>query len=211
MYVVNIIFDDVSLDTVDIYRTMVDAYMWHRRMGYCNPRALHQLTDKDQSGVKFNRHINSGDCEVCSAGNNEKSSHPPSDRPRAQTRLEIVHADVWGKHSVESYGGCQSAVMCTDDHSRMRWGVPLGLKMQRQRDSTRLSRRLLTLQALGKCTAMEGRSSRTHSVMVLPKSMSKPDPRVMSKLKRVFRYLKGTVSIGITYSEDANDGAKLTA
>ena len=76
MYVVNIIFDDVSLDTVDIYRTMVDAYMWHRRMGYCNPRALHQLTDKDQSGVKFNRHINSGDCEVCSAGNNEKSSHP---------------------------------------------------------------------------------------------------------------------------------------
>ena len=47
--------------------------------------------------------------------------------------------------------------------------------------------------------------------MVLPKSMSKPDPRVMSKLKRVFRYLKGTVSIGITYSEDAGDGDKLTA
>ena len=39
MYVVNIIIDDVSLDTVDIYRTKVDAHMWHRRMGHGNPRA----------------------------------------------------------------------------------------------------------------------------------------------------------------------------
>ena len=51
----------------------------------------------------------------------------------------------------------------------------------------------------------------THSVMVLTKSMSKPGPRAMRKLKRVLRYLKGTVSIGITYSEDVEDGDKLTA
>ena len=48
-------------------------------------------------------------------------------------------------------------------------------------------------------------------VMVLTKSMSKPGPRAMTKLKRVLRYLKGTVSIGITYSEAAEDGDKLTA
>ena len=47
--------------------------------------------------------------------------------------------------------------------------------------------------------------------MVLSRSMSKPDPRAMTKLKRVLRYLKGTVSIRITYSEDADDGDKLTA
>ena len=96
MYVVNIIIDAVSLDTVDICRTKVDTHTWHRRMGHCNPRALQQVEDKDQSGVTFNENIDSGDCEVCSAGNSKKSSHPPSDRPRAQTRLEIVHADVWG-------------------------------------------------------------------------------------------------------------------
>ena len=33
----------------------------------------------------------------------------------------------------------------------------------------------------------------------------------MSKLKGVLRYLKGTVLVGITYSEDAEDGDKLTA
>ena len=55
------------------------------------------------------------------------------------------------------------------------------------------------------------RSDITHSVMVLTKSMSKPGPRLMTKLKRVLRYMKGTVSIGITYREDAEDGDKLTA
>ena len=32
MYVVNVIIDDVNLDKVDIYRTKVDAHMWHRKM-----------------------------------------------------------------------------------------------------------------------------------------------------------------------------------
>ena len=49
------------------------------------------------------------------------------------------------------------------------------------------------------------RSDITHSVTVLTKSMSKPDPRAMTQLKQVLMYLKGTVSIGITYSEDAED------
>ena len=128
MYVVNTIIDDVDLDTLDIYHTKVDDHMLNRRMGHRNPRALQQLADKDQSVVRFNRNIDSGDCEVCSAGNSKKSSHPPSDRSHAQTRHEIVHADVWGKHSVASYSGCQSAVMFTDDHSRMRWGVPIKTK-----------------------------------------------------------------------------------
>ena len=51
----------------------------------------------------------------------------------------------------------------------------------------------------------------THSGMVLAKSMSKPGPRAMIKLKRVLRYLKGTMHIGTTYSEDSEDGEMLTA
>ena len=57
---------------------------------------------------------------------------------------------------------------------------------------------------------MGPRSDITHSVMVLSRSMSKPGPRAMTKLKRVLRYLKGAVSIGITSREDAEDGDKLT-
>lgn len=50
-----------------------------------------------------------------------------------------------------------------------------------------------------------------HSVLVLTRSMAQPGPKAMAKLKRLLRYLKGTTSIGITYSEDAEDGDKLTA
>ena len=47
-------------------------------------------------------------------------------------------------------------------------------------------------------------------MMVLTRSMSKPSPRAMSKVNRALRCLKGTVSIGITYSEHAEDGDKFT-
>eukprot|EP00752_Nemacystus_decipiens_P010958 g9739.t1 len=50
-----------------------------------------------------------------------------------------------------------------------------------------------------------------HPVLVLTRSMAKPGPRAMAKLKRLLRYLKGTAAMGITYSEHAEGGDKLTA
>ncbi|CAB1115713.1 unnamed protein product [Ectocarpus sp. CCAP 1310/34] len=60
---------------------------------------------------------------------------------------------------------------------------------------------------LSRCT----RPDITHSVMVLMRSMAKSGPRAMQKLKRVLRYLKGTISIGVRYGEDAEDGNVITA
>lgn len=128
MYVVNVIIDDVNLDAAEVCRTKVDADMWHRRMGHCHPRALQQLADKAATGVEFNRNIEPGDCGVCAVGDSKKGSHPPSNRTRAATRFEILSADVWGPHPLKSYGGCQSAVMFTDDLSRMRFGFLLKTK-----------------------------------------------------------------------------------
>ena len=131
MYVVIIILDGTSLDgSAQVFSTKLDAHLRHRRMGHCNPRALQQLADKDHSGINFNRNIESGECVVCAAGNGRKTSHPAVNRARAQTRLELIDADTWGKHPVASYSGCQSAVMFTDDKSQMRWGVPLKTKDQ---------------------------------------------------------------------------------
>ena len=94
MYVMNVIVDDPNPHAVDVYRTKVDAHLWHRRMGHCNPRALQQLADKDTTGIRFSHNIQLDDCSVCAVGDSKKSSHPPSDRPRSGTRLEIVSADV---------------------------------------------------------------------------------------------------------------------
>lgn len=95
MYVVNIILDGAILDeSAQVFSTKLDAHLWHRRIGHCNPRALQQLADKDHSGINFNRNIESGECVVCAAGNSRKTSHPAVNRARAQTRLELVHADT---------------------------------------------------------------------------------------------------------------------
>ncbi|CAB1097808.1 unnamed protein product [Ectocarpus sp. CCAP 1310/34] len=51
----------------------------------------------------------------------------------------------------------------------------------------------------------------SHTILVLTKSMAKPGPKAWAKLMRLMRYLKGTASLGITYSEDASNGDKLTA
>ncbi|CAB1108204.1 unnamed protein product [Ectocarpus sp. CCAP 1310/34] len=50
-----------------------------------------------------------------------------------------------------------------------------------------------------------------HTVLVLTRSMAKPGPKVMAKLKRLLRYLKETSSIGIAYTEHAEQGNLLTA
>ena len=65
MYVMEVIIDDLNMDPGEVYRTKVDAHLWHRQMGHCNPRALQQLADKDSTGVCFPRNIESGDCSVC--------------------------------------------------------------------------------------------------------------------------------------------------
>ncbi|CAB1110066.1 unnamed protein product [Ectocarpus sp. CCAP 1310/34] len=128
MYSVNIVLDDMRMDgTAMLLKTKVNAHMWHRRMGHCNPRALQQLARKEHSGVKFDQNIESGDCEVCAVGNSKKSSHPPANRPRAGTRLALLHVDTWS-HSVKSLGGHKGAVMFTCDNTRMRFGFPIKSK-----------------------------------------------------------------------------------
>ena len=92
-------------------------------MGHCHRRALKQPAEKPTTGVKVNRNIEEGDGEVCAISIKGKSAHPPSDRPRSNTRLALVHLDLWGKHPVASYVGCQSLAMFTDGMSRMRWVV----------------------------------------------------------------------------------------
>ncbi|CAB1120460.1 unnamed protein product [Ectocarpus sp. CCAP 1310/34] len=56
----------------------------------------------------------------------------------------------------------------------------------------------------------KSRPDLSHTILVLTKSMAKPGTKAWAKLKRLMRYLKGTASLGITYSEDASNGGKLT-
>ena len=110
------------------YTSVASADLWHRRLGHCNSRALLQLAKNESTGVQFSENIKPGDCHICSVGKSKKRPHPPLVRPRAETRLAVAHADLWGKHSVPSYGGCQYVTMFTDDMTQMRWAIPIKTK-----------------------------------------------------------------------------------
>ena len=112
MYVVHIVPDAQEI-TQNIFHSTADADAWHRRTGHCHPRALKQLDEKPTTGVKFNQNIEAGDCEICAISESRKSAHRLPDRPRSNMRLALVHVDLWGKHPVESYGGCSSLAMST--------------------------------------------------------------------------------------------------
>ena len=124
MYVLHIV-PDAQQTQQNIFHTTVDADVSHRRIGHCHPRALKQLAEKPTTGVKFRRSIEESERKVCAVSKSKKSAHTPSDRPRSSARPELVHLDLWGKHPVVSYGGCQLIAMFTDDMSRMRWVVLL--------------------------------------------------------------------------------------
>ena len=98
-----------------------ESETWHRRLGHCNVRTLKQLAERQGSGIKLSANIQNLDCQVCAVSKNKKISHPRSDRPRSSRRLEVVHADLWGPHTTESYTKCKYLIMFTDDMSRMRW------------------------------------------------------------------------------------------
>ena len=127
VYVLHIVPDTQEMQQ-NIFHTTVDADIWHRRMGHCHSRALKQLAEKPTTGVKFSHNVEAGEREVCAVSKSKKSAHPPFYRPRSNTRLELVHVDLWGKHPVVSYGDCQPIAMFADDMSRMRWVVLIRTK-----------------------------------------------------------------------------------
>ena len=120
VYVFHIVPDTQEMQK-NIFDTTVDSDIWHRKMGHCHPRALKQLAEKPTTGVKFSHNVEAGEREVCAVSKSKKSAHPPSYRPRSNTRL-------WGKRPVVLYGDCQPIAMFADDMSRMRWVVLIRTK-----------------------------------------------------------------------------------
>ena len=90
----------LSREETSHHTVVVDEVnLWHRKMGHCNERALQYRAKSPTTGVKLPKQWNRVNCYVCAISKSRKKFHPPLDRKRSSRRLELVHADVWGKHS----------------------------------------------------------------------------------------------------------------
>ncbi|KAJ9542646.1 hypothetical protein OSB04_029152 [Centaurea solstitialis] len=83
-----------------------EAKLWHLRYGHLHLNGLKLLGQKNMvvglpkiDALEF--------CEGCIYGKQSRNSFPVNKSWRASSCLEIVHADVCGPMSVDSFGGCR--------------------------------------------------------------------------------------------------------
>lgn len=91
--------------------------LWHRRLGHLSYRGMLTLRDNLARGIDFSN----GDltpCPPCIEGKQKSKSFPRGQAHRSVTKLDLIHTDLCGPMSVNSWGGCRYFITFTDDFTR---------------------------------------------------------------------------------------------
>lgn len=98
-----------------------ETWLWHRRYGHFNLRAL---ADLHKHGVVRDFpaiHITKELCEPCQLGKQDSLPFPKGQAWRAKGKLELVHTDVCGPQRRFSHYGKRYFILFIDDFTRMTW------------------------------------------------------------------------------------------
>uniref|UniRef100_A0A146LH62 Retrovirus-related Pol polyprotein from transposon TNT 1-94 n=3 Tax=Lygus hesperus TaxID=30085 RepID=A0A146LH62_LYGHE len=90
--------------------------LWHKRLGHVNPKSMCLLRDGLADGVNF-KNIDADSCVSCLKGKLNRSPFPRSEN-RATQRLALIHSDLCGPMSEESFGGGRYMMIFVDDYTR---------------------------------------------------------------------------------------------
>ncbi|XP_065852126.1 retrovirus-related Pol polyprotein from transposon TNT 1-94 isoform X2 [Euphorbia lathyris] len=90
-------------DTLEAIDAGVNSSLWHCRLGHMSEKGMKLMLSKgklpDLKGVEHCI------CESCIFGKQKKVSFLNGGRKPRETKLELVHTDVWGPSPVPSLGG----------------------------------------------------------------------------------------------------------
>ena len=82
-----------------------NSWQWHARYGHLNFRALNDLGSKNMvEGIPSIKKVEQV-CDGCVLGKQHRKPFPQVSSFRAQTGLELVHADLCGKITPRTIGG----------------------------------------------------------------------------------------------------------
>ncbi|GJV05147.1 retrovirus-related pol polyprotein from transposon TNT 1-94 [Tanacetum coccineum] len=109
-------------NVLNVQSTSTKSWLWHRRLSHLNLRTISQLTSKDLvDGLlkfKYNKdHL----CSACEQRKSKKASLPPKLVPSTESKLELLHMDLYGSIRVESINGKKYILVIVDDYSRYTW------------------------------------------------------------------------------------------
>lgn len=90
--------------------------LWHRRLGHIGLQRLQKLRNGLADGLNFVAEQRK-ECETCLKG---KQTRKPFKRSNSKTNqvLELVHSDVCGPTTIDSFGGSRYFLTFVDDFSR---------------------------------------------------------------------------------------------
>ena len=93
-------------------------HLWHCRFGHLGMNNVRKLLNGDLVKGMSDVNENISFCEGCMMGKQHRCSYPKDDHYRANQPFELVHSDVCGPMSVNSFGGSRYYITFIDDYSR---------------------------------------------------------------------------------------------
>ena len=107
-----------------------DLETWHRRLGHANPRTVLDMARGDAViGMTTNLSLVPPTCDACIRSKQARSPIPKQrEGAKSSRRLERIHIDLSGPHSVPSCSGFTYIKSIIDDFSGYHWTRLLKMK-----------------------------------------------------------------------------------
>ncbi|GKE31841.1 putative reverse transcriptase domain-containing protein [Tanacetum coccineum] len=100
-----------------------NSTLWHRMLGHTNMRLVQNLTSsevvRNLPKLSFERHF----CDTCGLGSQGNANNRSRKEVSTTRVLELLHLDLFGPSSIQSYIVNFYTLIIVDDHSNYTWVV----------------------------------------------------------------------------------------
>lgn len=90
--------------------------LWHRRYGHLSVSQMRKLS-ANVSGFELDT-LSPMKCVTCLKGKMARAPFPPSESPRSDQLLALVHTDIMGPMNAGTFKGAKYVLLLVDDYSR---------------------------------------------------------------------------------------------
>ncbi|KPJ11482.1 Retrovirus-related Pol polyprotein from transposon TNT 1-94 [Papilio machaon] len=108
-------------ETVNLCEIKPSQELWHRRLGHLNRRSMELLRQGMASGINYTV-SDYTPCVACLKGKQSRLPFPKQSYTRATEKLGLIHSDLCGPMSVNSFSGAKYLLTFIDDYTRMTFG-----------------------------------------------------------------------------------------
>nr|GEW01919.1 uncharacterized mitochondrial protein AtMg00810-like [Tanacetum cinerariifolium] len=198
----------------------IQAWLWHRRLLHLNFDYINMISRKDiMLGLPKLKYVKDHLCLSCEMSKAKRISFKSKDVPSSKGRLNLLHMDLYGPMRVASINGkkyimAKYALKILKKHGMEKCytiGTPLATKPKL--DSDLSGKPVFQTDYRSKISSLmylqSSRPDLVKAVCYCARYQAKPTKKHLKEVKRIFKYLKGTINMGLWYPKDF--GFELTA